>query len=160
MKPVSAATNSLSSPRRRPGPPASRSRPATLQGGAPRYPLERLLVRAAERGVALGDAEITVGNLLFHQPGRHLDCGAVVELLRCGGVDAAPAAVSRALATLARHGLVQEIEVEPGRYFYDIDLRPHVHVYDPVRGTLEDATTGVVVRSGAPGSPAGVATTY
>lgn len=118
---------------------------------APRYPLERLLARAAARGVTLSDLELRVGNVLFHNDGRHLRAADVSDILLAGGQDVPPRLVAAALASLARCGITQALDAG-GLTFYDVNLAPHLHVFDPETGTLSDADASLVVSAEALGA--------
>jgi len=138
------SAKSLSSLNRRPGRTDHPSRPA-LSSPPRRYPLDRLIERAVERGATLNDLELAVGNVLFHNEGRHLDDRRVRAILAAGGLDVSPRLARQALDALADRGIVQPIDVGDGLRFYDTDLRPHPHVWDPATGELRDADRSVVL---------------
>ena len=101
--------------------------------------------RLAELGIELRGAKARVAVTLFDYPGQHLSRSEVQCLIGLG----CPAAATRVpeyLDELVALRVISEIVVDEDNIFYDIDTRPHLHIFDPIRRELLDAPADGVVR--------------
>lgn len=106
-----------------------------------------LAERLERLGIELTGSEARLARLLFEYPGQHLSRNDVICLcsLRYPGTGhCVPALLER----LVDAGVVQKIEIDRDNVFFDLDTRPHVHVFD--RGTLQlfDAPPRGVIQTG------------
>ena len=107
-----------------------------------------LLAERLERlELELTGAETRLARLLFEYPGQHLSEDDVVCLcsLRYPGTGHC---VPELLERLANAGLIQRIEIDRDTAFFDLDTRPHVHVFDRRTRQLFDAPTEGVIQTG------------
>ncbi len=107
-----------------------------------------MLAERLERlGTKLTGSEARLARLLFEYPGQHLSRDDVICLcsLRYPGTGhCVPALLER----LAGAGVVQKIEIDRDNVFFDLDTRPHVHVFDRSTLQLFDAPTQGVIQTG------------
>ena len=106
-----------------------------------------LAERLEQLGVALTGAETRLARLLFEYPEQHLSRDDVICLcsLRYPGTSHC---VPELLERLVNVGIVQRIVIDQDTVFFDLDTRPHVHVYDRRSGQLFDAPTEGVIQTG------------
>jgi Fe2+ or Zn2+ uptake regulation protein len=88
-----------------------------------------------------------IAELLFSHPGRHLSEHEVISLMLLQYPCIEGPGVAALLEELVTWGVVQRVEVDAHRRFYDIDTRPHLHVYCPETDELRDAPASGVIRS-------------
>ena len=86
-----------------------------------------------------------VAELLFSHPGKHLSEHEVVSLmlLQYSCIDGQ--SIPAFLDDLVAWDVVQRVEIDARRRFYDIDTRPHLHVYCPETDELHDAPGSGVI---------------
>ena len=89
------------------------------------------------RSLTLQHRKIT--DTLRHRRPHHFSHDELLCLLSMEHPGMDIAQLETRLAELVEWGQVQRIEVSPERIFYDIDTRPHLHVFDRRTGTLKDA---------------------
>lgn len=105
----------------------------------------RLSARLRRLGASLGRDDMTVAKLLFSKPGQHFSTDDVSCLLELRDRPLPSDRVKSALDRLTALAVIQRIDVAPGRIFYDIDTRPHLHLYDETTGELHDAEVDGVI---------------
>lgn len=107
-----------------------------------------LLAERLERlGVELTGAETRLARLLFEYPEQHLSLDDIVCLFALR-YPATSHRVAELLERLARDGVVQKIIIDPDTVFFDLDTRPHVHVFDRRTRQLVDAPKQGVIQLG------------
>jgi len=133
--------------------PASATRQRVASAGAPKSMSEerwsRLEARLRRLNATLSGPLKHVARLLFSYPGQHLSIADVCSLLAMQGLPVSNREAGTWLDELAARGITQRIEVSAVHVFYDIDTRPHVHIYDHETGKLRDATVQGVITSGS-----------
>ena len=99
------------------------------------------LVAAAARSVAamLSPAHEVVAKVLLENPLHHHTAEDVSCLMAVEGRTIAEMEVEKELDDMAGSGIIQRITVDNDNVFYDINTRPHEHVFDPATRTLRDA---------------------
>jgi len=102
-----------------------------------------LRARLTALGVAPGAAHRRIARLLFEYPGHHFSQDEVAE------IPVRRSNVNRWLDDLASWRVLQRIEAAPGRVFYDVDTRPHLHIFDETTGELRDAEVEGVIGAGS-----------
>jgi len=120
--------------------PASCAEPSAPESHALDARLEAL-------GALLDRGQERVARLLFAHPGHHFNRFEICCLLELEQVPVHQRRVDRWLEELVGLGLIQRIEVSADRVFYDIDTRPHLHVYYPGSGELRDAGSEGVIHA-------------
>ncbi len=131
-----------SAPRRMP-----RLRPVQLI--ADLSPDERLAERLAEAGRRLPSAHLLVARTLFSKQGEHLAESDVVCLLSLDYPSMRVSLIHACLDDLTAWRVIQRIVIDEETVFYDVDMRPHLHVFDPARRELRDAPDSGVLSVGA-----------
>lgn len=86
-----------------------------------------------------------IAELLFGHPGKHLSEHDVVSMMLLQYPCIDRQSVPPLLDDLVAWGVVQRVEVDAHRRFYDIDTRPHLHVYCPETNELRDAPGSGVI---------------
>lgn len=89
-----------------------------------------------------------IARLLFSYPGNHFSGEEVscLMLLECPSLEVQR--ITAQLDDLARWQVIQRIEVDTDNVFYDIDTRPHLHLFDPGSRQLSDAPVQGIMRIG------------
>ncbi|MDJ0711704.1 MAG: hypothetical protein QNJ14_15040 [Woeseiaceae bacterium] len=95
----------------------------------------------------LTGAEARLARMLFEHPGQHLSLDDIVCLCSLR-YPATGHLVPGLLEQLARKGVIQKITVDRHTVFFDLDTRPHVHVFDRRTRELLDAPTQGVIQMG------------
>ena len=80
-----------------------------------------------------------VAEMLFNHPGKHLSEQQVVGVLQLQHPCIDTRCVVPLLDDLVAWNVIQRVEVDARRRFYDIDTRPHLHVYCAGTDELIDA---------------------
>ncbi|MEL7451683.1 MAG: hypothetical protein AAFN78_20925 [Pseudomonadota bacterium] len=122
---------------------------ASVVVGSPQVTTPALLQRRlADRCIVLPAAHEAVAITLFRHPGAHLSHEDVLCLVCLQNPASCEETVSACLEDLTNWQLIQRIVVKGRHVFFDIDLRPHLHLFDPSTNSLQDAPLdGVVVAS-------------
>lgn len=81
--------------------------------------------------------------LMYRQPGHHHTTDDVTCLLGLAGCVVRSNDVAACLEGLVAWRLLQRIEIDRDNVFYDIDTRPHVHLYCPISRTLRDVPSRI-----------------
>ena len=87
-----------------------------------------------------------VATLLFDHPDHHFAGEEVVCLMALRYPCIAPRHVTRVLGDLVDWNVIQRIAIDAETEFYDLDTRPHLHVYDARARELRDAEVSGVLR--------------
>ena len=82
-------------------------------------------------------ARIRVGMLLLESP-KHLSADQIFDWLTKHGHCISKATVYDTLNVFAKHGVVNEVAVDPTRMYYDSTTSPHHHFYNTDTGQLTD----------------------
>ena len=82
-------------------------------------------------------ARIRVGMLLLESP-KHLSADQIFDWLTEHGHCISKATVYNTLNVFAKHGVVNEVAVDPTRMYYDSTTSPHHHFYNTDTGQLTD----------------------
>lgn len=78
-----------------------------------------------------------IARILFERP-RHLSAEQVLSEVNEGSAHVSKATVYNTLGLFARHGLINEVIVDPARVFYDPNTTHHHHFYNVDTGELTD----------------------
>lgn len=109
-------------------------------------PLERRLRRL---DVRLTCEQHTIAELLFRHAGEHLTQDEVTCLLNLQDTPVTNERTVALLSELAAMRVIQALPVSDGPTFYDIDTRPHLHIYNRERNTLHDAAVHGIIETPA-----------
>ena len=82
-------------------------------------------------------ARIRIGMMLFDSP-KHLSADQIFDKLTEHGHYISKATVYNTLNVFAKHGVVNEVAVDPTRMYYDSTTAPHHHFYNTDTGQLID----------------------
>ena len=82
-------------------------------------------------------ARIRIGMMLFESP-KHLSADQIFDKLIEHGHCISKATVYNTLNVFAKHGVVNEVAVDPTRMYYDSTTLPHHHFYNIDTGQLTD----------------------
>ena len=105
---------------------------------------ERLWARLDELGIRIPALHRRIAQQLFSYPGVHFCEQDVVCMLMLEYTSIEPDRLRQIAMDLARWGIVQRIDVN-GTAFYDINTRPHLHVYRTNTHELVDAPLSGVI---------------
>ena len=113
------------------------------------YPFCPLEHRLRRLDVCLNREQRRVAELLFKHAGDHLSLSEVTCLLNLDHAPVTNDFVCVLLAELAEKQVIQILSISDGPTFYDVDTRPHLHIYDRASNTLKDACVHGVVEASA-----------
>ena len=106
---------------------------------------DRLEARLDEVGRRLPGPHLLVAKTLFERRGEHFCEADVVCLLSLECPSMRTSLIHTCLDDLTAWDVIQRIVIDSENVFYDIDRRPHLHIFDPATRRLTDApSTGVV----------------
>ncbi len=90
-------------------------------------------------GLRITDQRLALCALLFAdgQP-RHVTAEDVYDLTKEQGVSMSLATVYNTLHRFTDAGLLREVQIDPGRVWFDTNLSDHHHMYDEDTGQLTD----------------------
>lgn len=111
--------------------------------GLPEDPLQ---TRLCELRLRLPDFHKRVATLLFDRPGHHLSDADAHCLAQFEYPFIEEERIDGILDDLVRWRVIQRIVVDARKAFYDIDTRPHLHVYCRQTNALRDAPSSGVVK--------------
>lgn len=107
---------------------------------------EKLWQRLRDIDLRIPSFHSRVARLLFRYPGEHLSAADARCLAELKFPNHDAARLQECLDDLARWGVVQRIAVGAD-VFYDLDLEPHLHLYDTRTRQLTDAPrSGTLIR--------------
>jgi len=119
-------------------------------------PFSASLSLLREAGLRPTHQRLALARLLFEsdQP-RHVTAEELHEEAVGSGVRVSLATIYNALRRFTAVGLLREINVEPGRSYYDTNMRDHHHFYYQADGRLEDFDAAGMTIDGLPDCPKG-----
>ena len=120
------------------------------------FPLNRDQVRdLLERaGIQPTQQRVDIAHLLFQRP-QHLSADQVLEQVNRHYGHVSKATIYNTLGLFVRHGLINEVSIEPDRTLFDSNTSEHHHVYDLDTGELSDLPAGCLAIQGDLGLPEG-----
>ncbi len=86
---------------------------------------------------------------------RHVTAEGLHEEAMASGIKISLATVYNALHQFTENGLLRELVIEPAHVYFDTNVAPHHHFYNPVTGVLEDVAASEVAFERLPPPPAG-----
>lgn len=117
----------------------------TIRSAERLSPEEHLADRLQETGRHLPGPHMLVAETLFARRGEHFSESDVICLVSLECPSMRLSLIHGCLEELTAWKVIQRIVIDASNIFYDVDMRPHLHLYDPVTRTLSDAPrTGVV----------------
>lgn len=117
-----------------------------------RADVDLLSRRLRELDLRLPALHAHIANLLFAHPERHFAHEEIVCLLSLTRPSLCRRQVDECLDELVRMRVVQRVDVDGAGVFYDIDTRPHLHVYCERTRELFDAPGAGVLTMPRPSS--------
>ena len=120
-------------------PLASSIDPAAADDAPTGIAFRSLSMRLSRLGRRLPLPHYRVARLLFSYPGEHLSLEDVTCLLLLESAFLSRHSVRLWLDELVPWRVIQRIEIDARNTGYDIDTRPHLHVYYPKTRSLHDA---------------------
>lgn len=87
-----------------------------------------------------------VAAFLYQHPGQHFEESEIVCTLTSDDLFCQAGPIHRALEELVQWDVIQRIKVDEDNVFYDIDTRPHVHVFDARTRALSDVPASGVLK--------------
>ena len=109
---------------------------------------EHLARRLDEAGRHLPGSHLLVAKTLFARRGEHFSEADVVCLLSLECPSMRTSLIHTCLDELTAWKVIQRIVIDEENVFYDVDLRPHLHIFDPATRRLSDAPRKGVVSLG------------
>jgi len=104
-----------------------------------------LTTRLKDLGQQLTELHILIARVIFSHPGSHFCEQDVICLLLLEYTSFEEFPITSQLEDLARWNVVQRIEVDADNVFFDINITPHLHLFDPDTRELCDAPLRGVV---------------
>ncbi len=112
-------------------------------------PTERLIERLDECGRRLPGPHLVVAKTLFERQGEHFSESDIVCLMSLECPSMRTSLVHNCLDDLTEWSVIQRIVIDVDNVFYDIDMSPHLHIFDPATRRLTDAPSAGVLRVNA-----------
>jgi Fur family iron response transcriptional regulator len=100
---------------------------------------------------------LELADLLFAQGDRHVTAEALHGEAVKAGAKVSLATVYNTLHQFTEAGLLRQVVVEAGRFYFDTNVGPHQHFYVEDDGTLIDIPGEEVAVSSVPAPPKGTA---
>ncbi len=107
-----------------------------------------------QHGVLPTAQRMEVAEVLLNRA-QHLSAEQIIDRLKRGGSSVSKATVYNTLKLFRKQGLVQEINIEAGRKFYDSTIHPHHHFYHVETGELTDIPADSIEIRNLPPLPKG-----
>jgi Fur family iron response transcriptional regulator len=98
---------------------------------------------------------VALAGLLFRQGHRHVSAESLHEEAVKAGFGVSLATVYNTLHQFTDAGMLQQVVVDPGRFYFDTNENDHQHFYDEDRGELIDIPSGTITIDGVPTPPKG-----
>ncbi len=116
---------------------------------------DQLLQRVRSAGLRPTRQRLALARLLFAQGSRHVTAEALHDEALEDGVRVSLATVYNTLHQFVRVGLLREVNVNPGRSYFDTNVGEHHHFFRESTGELEDISADYVDFGRLPKAPAG-----
>ncbi len=95
------------------------------------------------RGVLPTAQRVEIALVILTRP-QHLSADQIIAALRRNGSRVSKATVYNTLNLFCERGLLQTVEVDPTRHFYDSSVDAHHHFYNVDTGELTDIPLGAI----------------
>ena len=118
-------------------------------------PFQNVIERLRGAGLRPTRQRLALARLLFENGDRHVTAEQLHGEALGGRIGVSLATVYNTLHQFTAAGLLREVVVEPGRFYFDTNIDDHHHFFSESRGTLQDIPGDGVVISGLPAPPAG-----
>jgi len=116
---------------------------------------EDLLQRVRSAGLRPTRQRVALARLLFEPGPRHVTAEALHGEALDDGVRVSLATVYNTLHQFVRVGLLREVNVNPGRSYFDTNVGEHHHFFRESTGELEDIATDAIDLGSLPKAPPG-----
>ncbi len=117
----------------------SRPRLRSVNAAQGLSPTDRLIERLEVCRRRLPGPHLLVAKTLFKRQGEHFSESEVVCLMALEYPSMRTSLVNTCLDELTAWDVIQRIVIDDENVFYDIDMRPHLHIFDPATRSLRDA---------------------
>ncbi|MCR9219314.1 MAG: transcriptional repressor [Alphaproteobacteria bacterium] len=118
-------------------------------------PFADSLARLKEVGLRPTRQRLALAKLLFDAGDHHITAEQLHAAARSAGVKVSLATVYNTLHQFKDVGILREVVVEPGRSYFDTNVRPHHHFFHEGRGHLTDIPDEAVALTRLPDPPEG-----
>jgi len=98
---------------------------------------------------------VALAGLLFRHGDRHVSAESLHEEARKADIGVSLATVYNTLHQFTEAGMLQQVVVDPGRFYFDTNIGEHQHFYDTGNGDLIDIPAGTIAVDGVPAPPRG-----
>jgi Fur family transcriptional regulator, iron response regulator len=100
---------------------------------------------------------VALAGLLYRHGDRHVSAESLHEEAARAGIGVSLATVYNTLHQFTEAGMLQQVVVDPGRFYFDTNIGDHQHFYDAGHGELIDIPAGTIAVEGVPTPPKGAA---
>lgn len=115
-------------------------------------PTERL----RDAGLRPTRQRVELARLLFRGEDRHLTAESLQEEAHRAGARVSLATIYNTLHQFTEAGLLKQVAVEAGRYYFDTNVHEHQHFYLEDEGILIDIPGASIEVTGVPAAPGGM----
>jgi Fur family transcriptional regulator, iron response regulator len=98
---------------------------------------------------------VALTGLLFRYGDRHVSAESLHEEAAKAGIEVSLATVYNTLHQFTEAGMLQQVTLDPGRFYVDTNIGDHQHFYDAGHGELIDIPSGAIAVTGVPAPPRG-----
>ncbi len=123
--------------------------------GAPTRRFGGLVQKLRHAGLRPTRQRLALASLLFERGHQHVCAEALYDEAQGAHIPVSLATVYNTLHQFTAAGLLREVAVAPGRFYFDTNLSDHHHFYFEATGVLEDIAGGHVVLARLPTPPEG-----
>ncbi len=98
---------------------------------------------------------VALAGLLFGRGHRHMTAESLHAEAVEAGIGVSLATVYNTLHQFTAAGLLRQVAVDAGRFYFDTNIEPHQHFYAEDDGTLIDIPGACIAVAGVPSPPQG-----
>ena len=98
---------------------------------------------------------VALAGLLFARGHRHLTAELLHAEARQARIGVSLATVYNTLHQFTKAGVLRQVAVDAAQFYFDTNVDPHQHFYDPEEGTLIDIPGDAIMVTGVPNPPKG-----
>lgn len=117
--------------------------------------MEQLKDKLVTAGLRPTRQRLVIGTWLFTGEDKHFTAEDIHRDMMQSDHSVSLATIYNTLGAFTGAGLLNTVNVDSGRVFYDTNIHPHYHIYDESRQSLSDIDEDGITIQGLPDLPVG-----